>query len=447
MHDFAYADIGFDGYEPPSILQAEGAKECAVELYSMTKSFSMAGWRVAFLVGNAEVVAALVKLKSYLDYGTFQPIQIAATVTMNEAPDYPEGGLRDLPEPPRRAVRRPRPHRLGRRPSPRARCSSGRPSPSPTRRWARSSSRRSWCGRRGGHVARASGSAPAATATCASRSSRTSSASRQAIRNLRRGLTKLASRAPRRRDAVDRCTEPLAPSGRRDACGTARAAVPDGPSSGSGCPTGPARSGRWPAASARCGATWSASRSSSGARAGPSTSSWCDLPEAGLVDLLVAEIDQVDGVDVEDVRAVVGQPHAAGSSGAGHGRAHGRGGQRPTRCSLGLCQDICRALGGDWATVVRLDPPAEVASAATRPRAAWLGAFVARRPAASSRADADGGAPPDLAWAAARPGRPRAGRRPPRARPSAARSASSWPCSPGSPTAWLMSRSGVGPAT
>ena len=61
----------------------------AVEFYSMTKSFSMAGWRVAFMVGNPEVVAALAKLKSYLDYGTFQPIQIAATVTMNEAVDYP----------------------------------------------------------------------------------------------------------------------------------------------------------------------------------------------------------------------------------------------------------------------------------------------------------------------------------------------------------------------
>jgi alanine-synthesizing transaminase len=90
VHDFAYADVGFDGYHPPSILQAEGAKECAVELYSMTKSFSMAGWRVAFLAGNREVVQALVKLKSYLDYGTFQPVQIAATVTMNEAPDYPK---------------------------------------------------------------------------------------------------------------------------------------------------------------------------------------------------------------------------------------------------------------------------------------------------------------------------------------------------------------------
>ncbi|MBN2622109.1 MAG: aminotransferase class I/II-fold pyridoxal phosphate-dependent enzyme [Acidimicrobiales bacterium] len=89
VHDNAYAELGYDGFEPPSILQAEGAKECAVELYSMTKSFSMAGWRVAFLAGNADVVQALAKLKSYLDYGSFQPIQIAATVTMNEASEVP----------------------------------------------------------------------------------------------------------------------------------------------------------------------------------------------------------------------------------------------------------------------------------------------------------------------------------------------------------------------
>jgi len=89
VHDFAYADIAFDGHEPPSVLAAEGAAECAVELYSLTKSFSMAGWRVGFVVGCAEVVAALAKLKSYLDYGTFQPIQIAATVTLREAADYP----------------------------------------------------------------------------------------------------------------------------------------------------------------------------------------------------------------------------------------------------------------------------------------------------------------------------------------------------------------------
>lgn len=94
-HDFAYADLGFDGYQPPSILQVPGAKDWCVELYTLTKSFSMAGWRVGFLVGNAEVVAALTKLKSYLDYGTFQPVQIAAIVAMNEAQDYP-GHLREV---------------------------------------------------------------------------------------------------------------------------------------------------------------------------------------------------------------------------------------------------------------------------------------------------------------------------------------------------------------
>ena len=88
VHDFAYADVAFDGHVPPSILAADGALECAVELYSLTKSFSMAGWRVGFVVGRSDVVAALAKLKSYLDYGTFQPIQIAATVTLREASDY-----------------------------------------------------------------------------------------------------------------------------------------------------------------------------------------------------------------------------------------------------------------------------------------------------------------------------------------------------------------------
>lgn len=89
VHDLAYADMCFDGWTPPSIMQCAGATEVAVELYSMTKSYSMAGWRVAFLVGRSDVVGALAKLKSYLDYGTFQPIQIAATVTLNEALEYP----------------------------------------------------------------------------------------------------------------------------------------------------------------------------------------------------------------------------------------------------------------------------------------------------------------------------------------------------------------------
>jgi alanine-synthesizing transaminase len=90
VHDFAYADIAFDGHVPPSILQVDRADEVAVELYTLTKSFSMPGWRVGFLVGNAAVIGALARLKSYLDYGTFQPIQIAAIIAMNEAPDYPQ---------------------------------------------------------------------------------------------------------------------------------------------------------------------------------------------------------------------------------------------------------------------------------------------------------------------------------------------------------------------
>lgn len=82
IHDFAYADLGFDGYEPPSILQVEGAKEVAVELYSMSKGFSMAGWRVAFLLGNEILIKNLAHLKSYLDYGVFTPIQVASIIAL-----------------------------------------------------------------------------------------------------------------------------------------------------------------------------------------------------------------------------------------------------------------------------------------------------------------------------------------------------------------------------
>ena len=88
VHDFAYADLHFDGYQPPSLLQVEGAEEVGVELYSMTKGHSMPGWRMGFVVGNAPAVAALVKLKSYLDYGTFQPIQIASIVAINLGDEY-----------------------------------------------------------------------------------------------------------------------------------------------------------------------------------------------------------------------------------------------------------------------------------------------------------------------------------------------------------------------
>ena len=83
VHDFAYADLTFDGYQAPSILQVPGAKDIAVELFSMSKSYSMAGWRLGFTVGNPELINALTRIKSYLDYGVFQPIQIAGIIALN----------------------------------------------------------------------------------------------------------------------------------------------------------------------------------------------------------------------------------------------------------------------------------------------------------------------------------------------------------------------------
>ena len=84
VHDFAYADLCFDGYKAPSILQVEGASEVAVEIFSMSKSYNMAGWRVGFCLGNRKMIAALARIKSYLDYGVFQPIQIAAIIALRE---------------------------------------------------------------------------------------------------------------------------------------------------------------------------------------------------------------------------------------------------------------------------------------------------------------------------------------------------------------------------
>ncbi len=84
VHDFAYADICFDGYRAPSLLQVDGAKEIGIEIYSMSKSFNMAGWRVGFCLGNRKLIGALARIKSYLDYGIFQPIQIASIIALRE---------------------------------------------------------------------------------------------------------------------------------------------------------------------------------------------------------------------------------------------------------------------------------------------------------------------------------------------------------------------------
>jgi alanine-synthesizing transaminase len=84
VHDFAYADICFDGYRAPSLLEVDGAKEIGIEIYSMSKSFNMAGWRVGFCLGNSKLISALARIKSYLDYGIFQPIQIASIIALRE---------------------------------------------------------------------------------------------------------------------------------------------------------------------------------------------------------------------------------------------------------------------------------------------------------------------------------------------------------------------------
>ncbi len=89
VNDFAYSDIYFEENKPPSLLSSDKSLTHSVELYSLTKGFSMAGWRVGFAVGNKDAISSLTKLKSYIDYGTFQPIQIASTVALNELGEYP----------------------------------------------------------------------------------------------------------------------------------------------------------------------------------------------------------------------------------------------------------------------------------------------------------------------------------------------------------------------
>lgn len=90
IHDFAYADLVFDGYRAPSLLQVAGAKEVGVESFTLSKSYSMPGWRVGFMVGNRDIIHALARVKSYQDYGMFQPIQIAAIIALNGPRDCVE---------------------------------------------------------------------------------------------------------------------------------------------------------------------------------------------------------------------------------------------------------------------------------------------------------------------------------------------------------------------
>ena len=90
VHDLAYADITFDGYKAPSIMQVPGAREVAVEFFTMSKSYNMAGWRIGFMVGNKELVAALARIKSYHDYGSFTPVQVASIAALEGPQDCVE---------------------------------------------------------------------------------------------------------------------------------------------------------------------------------------------------------------------------------------------------------------------------------------------------------------------------------------------------------------------
>ena len=170
VHDLAYADITFDGWKAPSIMQVPGARDVAVEFFTMSKSYNMAGWRIGFMVGNKDLVNALARIKSYHDYGTFTPIQVAAIAALEGPQECVAEIAQQLPEAPRRAGARACTRRAGWSTSRRRRCTSGRRFPRPYRAsWARSSSRRSCSRRRRSRCRRASASASTATTTCASR--------------------------------------------------------------------------------------------------------------------------------------------------------------------------------------------------------------------------------------------------------------------------------------
>ena len=137
LSDIAYAEIYFDGNPPPSILQVPGAMDVAVEFTSLSKTYNMPGWRMGFAVGNERLIAALARIKSYLDYGAFTPVQVAAAAALNGPQDCVEEIRSDLSQ----AARLPRgdvlARGLGRSRRRPPRCLPGRRCRSRSRRWAR----------------------------------------------------------------------------------------------------------------------------------------------------------------------------------------------------------------------------------------------------------------------------------------------------------------------
>jgi alanine-synthesizing transaminase len=169
VHDLAYADITFDGFVAPSIMQVPGARDVAVEFFTMSKSYNMAGWRIGFMVGNRDLVSALARIKSYHDYGTFTPIQVAAIAALDGPQDCVEEIRETVPEAPRRARQGPARGRLDGRGAQGVDVHLGRDPRTPMRRSARSSSPSGCSPRRRWRCRPASASATTATTTCASR--------------------------------------------------------------------------------------------------------------------------------------------------------------------------------------------------------------------------------------------------------------------------------------
>lgn len=136
VHDLAYADIVFDGYKAPSIMQVPGARDVAVEFFTMSKSYNMAGWRVGYMVGNKDLCNALARIKSYHDYGTFTPIQIASVIALDGPQECVEE-VRQLYESRRNVLAKGCTRPAGWSMCRRRRCISGRKSPRLTEKWAR----------------------------------------------------------------------------------------------------------------------------------------------------------------------------------------------------------------------------------------------------------------------------------------------------------------------
>ena len=141
IHDFAYGDIGFDGYQPPSFLSVKGAKSVGCEFTTMSKGYNMAGWRVGFAAGNRDMLGALKAIKGYYDYGIFQAVQVAAIVALRHGEAGTAGPGRRVSDCAATPGPRLRSGSAGTSNRPRPECSSGRRSPSPGgREWARSTS-------------------------------------------------------------------------------------------------------------------------------------------------------------------------------------------------------------------------------------------------------------------------------------------------------------------